>query len=128
MYNFVEKNVTCKQLHYAIKREGLKEGDNMEVIIREICLRGQEEYIVDDRDGLIPERKLKIILKALYNSLLTNSKVLETARKMEEESKIIILREVVGEVLNSDDEDESEEEKAKKMLILKEAIEQYLVS
>lgn len=49
----------------------------MQVIIRDVTIRGEVEYIIDTRDGLAPSTQLSLLMKASYNSLLTDPKVLE---------------------------------------------------
>lgn len=49
----------------------------MQVIIRDVTIRGEVEYIIDTRDGLAPGRQLSLLMQASYNSLLTDPKVIE---------------------------------------------------
>ena len=45
----------------------------MEVVVRKIEIRGEDEYIVDIRGGLPMEKQLDILLQASYNTILTSS-------------------------------------------------------
>lgn len=49
----------------------------MQVIIRDVTIRGEVEYIIDSGDGLAPSRQLSLLMQASYNSLITNPKILE---------------------------------------------------
>lgn len=49
----------------------------MQVIIRDVTIRGEVEYIIDTRDGMVPSTQLSLLMKASYNSLLTNPQIIE---------------------------------------------------
>lgn len=49
----------------------------MEVIIRDVTIRGETEYIIDSVNTLPSSVQLSLLMKASYNSLLTNPKVVE---------------------------------------------------
>lgn len=49
----------------------------MEVIIRAITFRGEIEYIIDPGEKLVKSSQLSLLMKASYNSLLTDPDVIE---------------------------------------------------
>jgi len=48
----------------------------MEIRVREFTIRGEKCFVVDS-DGITQERKLKLILEAAYNSILTDPEFVE---------------------------------------------------
>ncbi len=72
----------------------------MEVVVRKIEIRGEDEYIVDIRGGLPMEKQLDILLQASYNTILTSSEFTEkNFLSPEKREKIIKLREAVEKYL-----------------------------
>ncbi len=49
----------------------------MEVVIRDVTIRGEVEYIIDHGNSLASHTQLSLLMKACYNSLLTNPNVVE---------------------------------------------------
>lgn len=49
----------------------------MQVIIRDVTIRGEVEYIIDTRDGMALSKQLSLLMQASYNSLLTDPKLIE---------------------------------------------------
>lgn len=49
----------------------------MEVIIRDVTIRGETEYIIDSVKTIPSSVQLSLLMKATYNSLLTNPNVVE---------------------------------------------------
>lgn len=49
----------------------------MEVIIRDVTIRGEVEYIIDTSSGLASSTQLSLLMKASYNSLLTNPNIVD---------------------------------------------------
>ncbi len=43
----------------------------MEIIVREVTIRGEKYFIVDS-EGFTQERQLKLLLDAAYNSIITD--------------------------------------------------------
>ncbi len=49
----------------------------MEVIIRDVKIRGEIEYIIDNSNKLATSTQLSLLMKASYNSLLTDPDVIK---------------------------------------------------
>ncbi len=74
----------------------------MEVVVRKIEIRGEDEYIVDIRGGLPMEKQLDILLQASYNTILTSSEFAkkENSANSEKREAINELRDAVKKYLN----------------------------
>ena len=74
----------------------------MEVVVRKIEIRGEDEYIVDIRGGLPMEKQLNILLQASYNTILTSSEFAkkENSANSEKREAINELRDAVKKYLN----------------------------
>lgn len=48
----------------------------MELVIRDVRIRGNIEYIIDD-NGMPAKSQLNLLIQACYNSILTNPDVIE---------------------------------------------------
>lgn len=55
----------------------------MEIKVREVTIRGEKYFIVDS-EGYTQERKLKLLLEAAYNSILTDPEFIEKLSKSRE--------------------------------------------
>lgn len=49
----------------------------MEVIVRDVKIRGEIEYIIDTGDKMASSTQLTLLMKATYNSLLTDPSITE---------------------------------------------------
>lgn len=58
----------------------------MEIKVREVTIRGEKYFIVDS-EGYTQERKLKLLLEAAYNSILTDPEFIEKLSKSRETRK-----------------------------------------
>ena len=54
----------------------------MEIVVRDVTIRGEKLYIVDT--GLPKERQLNLLLEAAYNSILTDPEFVEQSKKNKE--------------------------------------------
>lgn len=58
----------------------------MEIIVREVTIRGEKYFIVDS-EGYTQERKLKLLLEAAYNSIITDPEFIKNFSKNREARK-----------------------------------------
>lgn len=54
----------------------------LEVVIREVKIRGEREYIIDPSDSLANNIQLSLLMKASYNSLLTNPDIIQQSPEL----------------------------------------------
>ena len=59
-------------------------GRDMEVCIRDVKIRGEVEYIIDSGNNLAISTQLTLLMKASYNSLLTNPDVVKQMPEWED--------------------------------------------
>lgn len=71
----------------------------MEVVIRDVKIRGEIEYIIDHGNSLATGTQLSLLMKACYNSLLTDPDMIE--RMPEWADYIEDLKTAVEKFLNS---------------------------
>ena len=57
----------------------------MEVVVRDVTIRGEKLYIVDTK--LPKERQLNLLLEATYNSILTDPEFVEQSEKDKERKR-----------------------------------------
>lgn len=74
----------------------------MEIVVRDVTIRGEKLYIVDT--GLPKERQLNLLLEAAYNSILTDPEFVEQNKKNKEmERKVQCLKKSMENFLQSSD-------------------------
>ncbi len=74
----------------------------MEVVVRKIEIRGENEYVVETRGGLPIDKQLDILVAASYNSILTSSEFAEKEALVSPEKRdaVVELRNAVEKYLN----------------------------
>lgn len=72
----------------------------MEVIVRDVTIRGEVEYVIDTtRCGLPMSKQLSLLMQASYNTLLTDPKMIQSNPEWTDE--IMDLRLAVEKFLKS---------------------------